>query len=61
MTFAGAPVQRALAMQSATVAATCGAAMLVPEIVRYPPPGHAERMQTPGAAMTCAVPVASPA
>jgi hypothetical protein len=39
MIAAGAPVHRALAMHSATAAATCGAAMLVPDSVRYPPPG----------------------
>ena len=44
------PRQRPEEMHSATVAATCGEAMLVPEIVRLPPPGHDERMQTPGPA-----------
>jgi len=34
MIAAAAPRQRPAAMQSAMVALTCGAAMLVPEIVR---------------------------
>jgi hypothetical protein len=36
--LAGVPMQVPLAMQSAAVPATWGDAMLVPEIVAYPPP-----------------------
>jgi hypothetical protein len=42
-------------MDRATVPVTCGAAMLVPEIVLYPPPFQVERMQTPGPAMVWAM------
>jgi hypothetical protein len=43
-------------MSRAAAPATCGDAMLVPEIVLYPPPGHVDRMQTPGAAMSTVEP-----
>ena len=36
--------------QLATVPATCGLAMLVPERMVVPPPSLVERTQTPGAA-----------
>lgn len=36
---------------SATVAATCGLAIEVPDFSPYPLPGNAERMSTPGAEM----------
>ena len=50
------PGPPASAMHSAASAATCGVAMLVPEIVSWPPPGQVERTQTPGAAIRCAAP-----
>src|SRR5438552_8384067 len=50
----GSRTQRPLAMQRATTPVTCGAAMLVPEIVFVPPPGHVDVMHTPGAATRCA-------
>ena len=37
-------------MIRATSPATCGAAMLVPDMMPYPPPGIEERTLTPGAA-----------
>ena len=42
-------------MQSATRPLTCGVAMLVPEIVFVPFDSQSERMQTPGAAIVCAI------
>jgi len=59
MTCAGArPVHGPAApfspKQSATTPATCGDAMLVPEIVWYLLPGQVERMHTPGPAIAWA-------
>jgi hypothetical protein len=48
---AGVPVQAPVEMQSAAVPATCGLAMLVPEIVLYVPAMYVELMHVPGAAI----------
>src|SRR5262249_46238215 len=50
--------QRPFEMHSATAPVTCGAAMLVPEMVLTPPPGHVDVMHTPGALMRCGAIVA---
>src|SRR5688500_16144951 len=51
MTCEGAMPAHDPAMQRAAVPAMWGLAMLVPEIVLYPPCFQLERMQTPGAAI----------
>ena len=51
--FCGLPCA---AICSAAAPAACGAAMLVPLIVEYPPPRHAESMHTPGAAISTGAP-----
>ncbi|PYR04847.1 MAG: hypothetical protein DMG00_22620 [Acidobacteria bacterium] len=53
MMAAGVPLHSPFAMHSAAAPATCGDAMLVPEMVLYPPPFHVDRMHTPGAATVC--------
>src|SRR4051794_13105444 len=45
-------------MHSATEPATCGVAMLVPDMTAKPPPLAVEVMHTPGAAIVWACPVA---
>jgi hypothetical protein len=48
------PVCPASPRQSAATPATCGVAMLVPDIVVVPPPIFVDVMHTPGPAIVCA-------
>ena len=49
------PCCRSLSAHNAVMPATCGVAMLVPLIVRVPPPGQADVTFTPGPATVARV------
>src|SRR3954451_22066195 len=56
LSVAHGPGTASVPMHSATDPATCGAAMLVPDSTRVPPPNASDVMQVPGAAIVCAAP-----